>query len=246
MEQMLQMLAQSGSGPIADPSVEPSGEGEGFSLGGFFRELQIHIDTETIWQFIMNVSWIQAICAVAFGIVYFIYGWRVFKTLVVINCVLIGVFAGGYVGKLLGSSLWGGIMGAVICGVISWPFMKYAVSVLGGLAGAVLGAAVWQSVSLPESMTWSGALVGLIAGGFLAFASFKTSVMLFTSLQGTTCIVIGVLALLHDYPDLGLRLTDAVQNKVYFLPVMLLIPTFTGVLFQRYLLKHEESWVMPE
>ncbi|MCH9021273.1 MAG: hypothetical protein IID32_00730 [Planctomycetes bacterium] len=242
METIVQMLAQSGTEPV----VEPSGAEERFSASGFLRELRIDIDSDTIWQFIMNVSWIQAICAVAFGIVYFIYGWRVFKTLVVINCVLLGVLAGGYVGRLLGSSLWGGIIGAAICGVISWPFMKYSVSVLGGLAGAILGAALWHSVSLPDSMAWSGALVGLIAGGFLAFASFKTSVMLFTSLQGTTCMVIGVLALLYDYPDLGLRLTEAVQDRVYFLPAMLLIPTFAGVLFQRYLHKHEENWAMPE
>jgi len=246
METILQMLAQSGTEPVRGPVVEPSGAEEGFSPSGFFSELRIDMDTETIWQFIISVSWIQAICAVAFGIIYFIYGWRVFKTRGVIKCVLLGGFAGGYVGKLLGSSLWGGSMGAVICGVISWPFMKFSVSVLGGLAGAVLGAALWHSVSLPESMTWSGALVGLIAGGFLAFASFKTSVMFFTSLQGSTCMVIGVLALLHDYPDLGLRLTEAVQNRVYFLPAMLLIPTFVGVLFQRYLLKHEENWAMPE
>ena len=201
---------------------------------------------DSFWQFIVNISWLQAVFAVAFGIIYLVYGWRVFKVLVVINLAIIGLFLGKYVGALLGSPLWGAIVGTFILGVFSWSFMKYAVAVLGGIAGAILGAALWRTGGLPDHLLDDGALVGLIAGGFLAFSSFRMSIMFFTSLQGSAFVVIGALALLNDYPDLGFRVTSAVQNSAYILPLLVLIPTFGGILFQKYLLSNEESWAMPE
>jgi len=208
----------------------------------FFGDLQI----DPLWDFIVRTSWIQAVFAVAFGIIYLIYGWRVFKALVVINFVLLGILLGRFLGDKIGSSVWGAIMGATVLGAISWPFMKYAVSGLGAIAGAVLGAALWRTFSLPSHLIWSGALIGLISGGFLAFASFKMSIIFFTSLQGSAFMVIGVLALLHDYPDFGMQLSDLVRNKVYLLPLLLVCPTFAGILFQQYLLRHEDDWAMPE
>ena len=211
-------------------------------LPAFFGGLQI----DTLWDFIVKTSWIQAIFAVAFGIIYLIYGWRVFKALVVINFALLGVFLGRYLGGKIGSDIWGAIMGATIFGIVSWPFMKYAVSALGAVAGAVLGAALWRTFNLPTNLIWSGALVGLITGGFLAFSSFKMSIIFFTSLQGSAFIMIGALALLHDYPNFGTQLSDTIRSNVYLLPLLLVCPTFAGILFQQHLLRHEEDWAMPE
>ena len=212
------------------------------NLTSFFGNLPI----DALWGFIVRTSWIQAIFAVAFGIIYLIYGWRVFKALVVINFVILGIFIGRFLGEKIGSSIWGAIMGAMILGVVSWPFMKYAVAGLGAIAGTLLGAALWRTFGLPSHLIWSGALIGLISGGFLAFSSFKMSIIFFTSLQGSAFMVIGVLALLHDYPDFGMRLSDLIMSKVYLLPLLLVCPTFAGILFQQYLLRHEEDWAMPE
>lgn len=219
-----------------------SDSGTSNGLPGFFSGLQI----DTLWDFIVKISWMQAIFAVAFGIIYLIYGWRVFKALVVINMALLGVFIGKYLGEKIGSSIWGAIMGATILGVISWPFMKYAVSGLGAVAGAVVGAALWRTFGLPVDLLWSGALVGLIAGGFLAFSSFKMSIIFFTSLQGSAFLVIGVLALLHDYPNFGIQLSETIKSNIYLLPLLIVGPTFGGIIFQQYLLRHEEDWAMPE
>ncbi len=210
---------------------------------GLFGSLPI----STIWEYIVRISWLQAFFAVAFGAIYFIYGWRVFKMLVVINFTLIGIFVGKYLGTILeGSGLWGGIMGALILGAVSWPFMKYSVSALGGMAGAVIGAALWRSFGLPDHYLPAGALTGLVAGGLLAFSSFKMSIMLFTSLQGSAFLVIGILALLHDYPSFSMAISDAVLSREYLLPLMVVFPTLGGVVFQQYLLRHEEDWAMPD
>ena len=137
-------------------------------------------------------------------------------------------------------------MGALMFGAVSWPFMKYAVSALGAISGAVLGGALWRTIGFPPDLTWCGAMFGLVAGGFLAFSSFKMSIIFFTSLQGSAFLVIGVLALLHDYPNFGMRLSEAIASKVYLLPLTLVCPTFASIVFQQYLLRHEEEWTMPE
>lgn len=230
---IMQLLAQAAS----DAASANTG-----GASGLFNDLRI----DTLWEFIVRTSWIQAIFAVAFGVIYLVYGWRVFKALVVINFVLLGIFLGRFLGDKIGSSIWGAIMGATILGAISWPFMKYAVSGLGAVAGALLGAALWRTFGLPTHLLWSGATIGLISGGFMAFSSFKMSIIFFTSLQGSAFVVIGVLALLHDYPDFGLRLSDIILGKTYLLPALLIGPTFMGILFQQYLLRHEEDWAMPE
>ena len=233
MNLLLQILAQTGQSASGQEQEIPQ-----TFLG--------HLPIDNIWQFVLDISWLHAVGLMAFGIIYLVYGWRIFKALVVINCVILGMAVGIHVGGRLGSSLWGGIIGAILTGMISWPFMKYSVAVLGGLAGAMLGGAVWRIVGLPEPLIWCGALLGLITCGFLAFSSFKIAIMLFTSLQGSTFVVIGILALLSDYPNLGESLTNVVYNQIFFLPVLLIVPTISGVLFQRWLLRNDADWAMPE
>ncbi|KPK76133.1 MAG: hypothetical protein AMJ79_08110 [Phycisphaerae bacterium SM23_30] len=99
---------------------------------------------------------------------------------------------------------------------------------------------------MPETYLWCGALAGLIVGGLLVFSSFKISVLFFTSLQGSMFVVIGALALINDYPDLGVRLTDAVNGHVFILPLLVVLPTVMGMFFQQRLLKQEAHWAMPE
>jgi len=92
---------------------------------------------DEIWQFIIGVGWLQAVGMIAFGMIYLIYGWRIFKALVMINFAMIGLFGGVYLGRKLGSPLWGGIMGTTLLAFASMPFMKYSVAFLGACAGAV-------------------------------------------------------------------------------------------------------------
>lgn len=223
--------------------TEPAAEGTTNEIPATFLG---RFPMDDIWGFIANVSWLEATVFVAFGAIYLAYGWRIFKALVVINYAAIGLCLGIYLGDKLGSGLWGGIIGAFTLGTACYPFMKFAISLLGAMAGGVLGAALWRIMTLPDPLIWAGALAGLVAGGLLAFSSFKTSIMLFTSLQGSTFIVVGMLALLSDYPQLDRHLTNAVYAHVFLLPALLVIPTVSGIFFQAKLLKLESDWAMPE
>ena len=137
-------------------------------------------------------------------------------------------------------------MGTLLVGGASFFLMKYGVAVLGALAGAVLGGALWRSLTLPDELIWCGALSGFIAGGFMAFSSYRVSIMLFSSLQGAMALAVGTLALLNDYPELGDRLAQAIYGNAVLLPLCVLVPTATGMLCQRKLVKGEANWAMPE
>lgn len=242
MSTILQILAKSTPPPVLGPDGMPLQQGSEPPPESFFWDIPI----DDIWRFIDSLNWLHAVMILATGIIYLIYGWRLFRALITMNFAIGGLIIGMLIGRKLGSPLWGGIIGTIIIGVVSYPFMKYAVSVLGGLAGAVLGAALWRTVTLPDNLIWCGALAGLVAGGFLAFSSLRASIMVFSSLQGAVCIVVGVLALLSDYPELGQHVAGAVYSKAFLLPLMLLVPTAMGIFFQQKLLKVENKWEMPE
>ena len=200
---------------------------------------------QEIWKFILDMRWPEAVVLIAFGMIYLIYGWRIFKALVVINFAIFGLAGGILIGKQLGSTLWAGLLGTALFGTISLPFLKYSVSVLGAGAGGVLGALLWRTAGLPEGLIWCGGMGGLIAGGFMAFSSFKVSIMLFSSLQGAMLVIVGVLSLFSALPQLTVQLTQAVYNHVALLPCLIMIPTMAGIYFQQRLIKMEAKWAIP-
>jgi len=238
------LLAQSAQ-PV-NPPVGPDGNPITLPPQEIPQTFHSRLPIDDFWQTISSISWMQALVCVAFAAIYLIYGWRVFKVLVVINCAIIGLIVGRLIGPRIGSPLWGGIVGASLMIFLSWPFMKYCVSALGAMAGAILGAAAWRASMLPDPLIWCGALAGLIAGGFMAFSSFKTSIIMFTSLQGAVFLTIGGLALLNDYPDLSNYLAQFVYQRASFLPALVIVPTILGIFFQNRLIKQESHWAMPE
>lgn len=238
MNNLMLMLAESESLAVPTTTNAPDQNIPATFLG--------RLPIDEMWQFVSKISWLEAVVFVAFGIIYLIYGWRVFKALVVINFAVLGMYSGIFLGAKLGSAIWGGIIGTAFLGASSLPFMKYSISVMGALAGTILCGAFWRIIGLPDALIWCGALTGLIAGGLLVFSSFKISIMLFTSLQGSMFIVIGVLALLSGYPNLSEHLTYAIYSYVFFLPTLVVVPTISGMIFQQRLLKQEADWAMPE
>ena len=107
---------------------------------------------------------------------------------------MLGLFAGMRVGEMMSSTdsvLWGGIIGLVVLAVLSIPLMRWAVSILGAVAGGIITSGLWYACGLPEQYLWAGAIIGIVAGGMISFIVFRISVMLFTSLGGAMLIIVG-------------------------------------------------------
>jgi hypothetical protein len=204
------------------------------------------VPIDLIWNQIASLSWFHAIIAISFGIVYLLYGWRIFKVLAVICFGMIGLFGGMYFGERVDNALWGGIIGLIVLAIVSIPLMKWSICILGALAGGTLTAAVWYAFELPQLYMWAGGAVGLVAGGMISFIIFKIAVMLFTSLGGSITMMAGVLALLHQFQAISDPNTTAIYDYVHlqswFLPVVLILPTVIGVYTQNRLIKSADKW----
>jgi hypothetical protein len=168
------------------------------------------------------------------GIVYLLFGYQIFKVLVLVNAAVVGAYFGAYLGKDGDAAM----IAAVLCGVsaaaIAWPAMKYAVAIMGGIFGALLGASIWRGVNLDPELVWAGALVGLIGFGMLSFVLFRGSVMMYTSLQGAFMMVFGILGLIYQYSDAAREVSHHLRIEPVLLPAAVFIPALVGLIFQQH------------
>ena len=201
-----------------------------------------------VWEQINALTWLQALIALSFGAVYLLYGWRIFKVLAVVSFAMMGLFGGIKVGEMLGSALWGGIVGLVLLGAVSIPLMRWAVSMLGAVAGGIITSGIWYACDLPQQYIWAGAVIGIIAGGMISFIVFKISVMLFTSMGGGILILIAMLSLLQQYEKNLANPTNyvssLVNNHQWFMPVVLILITVIGMIVQNKLVKGSSEWAL--
>ncbi len=201
-----------------------------------------------MWEQITILTWPQAVLAISFGVIYLMYGWRIFKALTVISFALLGLYAGMWVGAQFDRVLLGSLVGLTVLTILSVPLMKWAVCILGAVAGGILTAGIWYAFKLPEQFVWAGALVGFVTGGMSAFVVFRVSVMLFTSLGGGGLIIMGVLALVWQYEGLQQpptnRLSDIYFNNNWFIPALLIGATLFGMLLQWRFVKTSKNWTV--
>jgi hypothetical protein len=204
------------------------------------------IPLNQIWEQIIAMSWLQAVIAISFGMVYMFYGWRIFKVLVVICFGLVGMFAGINIGQRFDSQIAGAIAGLILLAAISIPMMRWAVSLLGAITGGILAGGLWYAFELPGKYLPAGAGIGLVAGGMISFIVFRIAVMLFTSFGGGALIVGGLVALLNQYesmrePPTG-QIKDLFMNHNWFLPALLLATTVIGIIIQNRFIKDSQGW----
>lgn len=191
---------------------------------------------------------LQSAILLACGLVYLLYGWKVFKILVIVNAAIIGGFVGAMLGAAHAQSgggpaiqwAWvGGVGGAALLAVAAWPLMKYAVSLMGGLAGSLLGYGCWRYIAELAGSgadvhrhAWAGALIGLVTLGLLAFIIFRLTVMIFTSFQGSLLTVSGILGVLMQFDSPKTYLVKALDGNILALPLLLIVPALIGLAFQ--------------
>lgn len=207
----------------------------------------VHLDAlNFVWQQITDLSWLHAVIAISVGIVYMLYGWRIFRILVVISFGLLGMALGIYAGRNFGSPIGGALVGLVAMAMVSIPLMKWCVALLGAVAGGIVTGGLWYAFGLPLDYIWAGTIIGIVAGGLISFILLKISVMLFTSLGGSVIMMVGILALLHLYetgqnPSTG-HVQDYVFGHRWFLPVVFIIPAIVGIFFQNRFIKESREW----
>lgn len=167
------------------------------------------------------------------GFVYLLFGIYIFRGLVVLNAAFIGALFGAIIGERAGSTLAGALVGAFLCGAVSWPLMRYAVAIMGGLYGLLLGASIWRAFGLEPAFAWAGGLTGLVGLGMLTFIIFRGSIMMFMSLQGSVMLIFGLLGLIYKYQSVAPVISEHMLSNPMIMPMLILIPTVLGVIYQQ-------------
>ena len=202
------------------------------------------VPIEEIWAHITSLSLPEALTFISFGTVCLFYGWRVFKILVVISSALFGLLMGIVISDKIGggSNPLLGVLLSIVMAIVSVPLMRWAVGILGAVAGGIVTAGLWYACRLPEQYIWAGGLTGVVAGGMISFIIFKIAVMLFSSLGGSALVVTGTLALLHLYPQTSPQIQQLFFDTKWFLPTVLIVPTAMGVYLQSKFVKGSADW----
>lgn len=196
-------------------------------------------------QLVHSLQALSVVWSVVFlivGLLCLLNGYKYYRVATIIMAFLIGAFAGYWLGqKIQAPFIVAGCLG-ILLAVAAFPMMKYAVALLGGLAGAFLGANLWSGFAhalnhgahthIPDQAFWIGALVGLIVCGMLAFVVFKLSIVLFTSVSGATLAVFGALALLLSFKPWEASVAQGITASQLVVPLLVVVPAAIGLIIQ--------------
>ena len=172
---------------------------------------------------------------VPLGVVSLLYGFRIFKGVVVVYS-SVGGAAGGWwlVTEGLGRPdlWWAGLLGgAVLMAALAWPLVKVFVGVYGAVAGGLAGYAVTQAVGDQRTIL-IGVGIGVLLGAVLAAVVFRLMVILMTSVLGAHMAVIGVVAMLYHVDRVAAPLRESFGERTYLLPLVVAVPALVGVIYQ--------------
>ena len=209
------------------------------SVAAIFSRPDTLAHPESLMESLETMAMGWSIAFVILGLICLFQGYRFYRPVTVTLAVAIGAFAGYAIGETIDAPyIVAGCLAALL-GVGCYREMKYAVPVMGGLAGAFVGANLWSSLHLVAGVHtvaaqqyWIGALIGLIMGGMLAFILFKVSVEMFTSVCGATLAVLGSVALLLRIETFSPTVWDSLAAHSVILPLMVLVPTLIGFILQ--------------
>jgi hypothetical protein len=185
------------------------------------------------------LTWAQSMGAltaamlVLAGVVYLLFGVYAYRALVTINAAVLGAYVGALVGEKAGNPTAGAMVGGFAAAAITWPLMKYAVAVMGGVFGLLLGASVWRACGLQPNYAWSGGLTGMVLFCKLSFLLIRGSVMMYKSLQGSVMLVFGLIGLIYKYQELAPRVSESLSQRQFLLPLFIFIPATLGLIWQQ-------------
>ena len=171
-----------------------------------------------------------ALCII--GALLMIFGFKAYRWIVLLNFVALGYYLGNLLGQRGQIGLVGAIAGALLMGAAALPLMKYGVALCGGLVGAVIGMVIWAYCEQPLDMAWAGGLVGLAVLGMLSFIWFKTTVILFTCVEGAAMLVLGTSALLIRFTPWSTQVDWSLAHRPVLLPLLVTCTAILGLFWQ--------------
>lgn len=207
------------------------------------QRLDILSHPETLLDTLQQLHVVWAGIFVITGILSVLNGYRWHKWIVIIVAFVAGMGFGHAITQSVESRLVISACMGVLAAVIAWPMMKYAIAVCGGLAGAFVGAHIWTALDYPADMYHSGALLGLVVFGMLAFILYRVVIIAMTCIAGASILTLGIVAgMMHIEPWQESLREDFMANPI-LLPMLALVAAVVGFVVQQHsqLSKKEEA-----
>src|SRR5271155_1252674 len=123
-------------------------------------------DLVTWWQTLGPAT---SALLLAAGLIFLLWGFPVFKYLMMLNAGIIGAYLGASVGHKMDTVIAGALIGGFICAAITWPLARWAVAITGAGIGMFVGSSIWRMSGQQIDFDWAGGLIGLVFCGMLSF-----------------------------------------------------------------------------
>jgi hypothetical protein len=186
------------------------------------------------------IAWCQhmspgvAFILLAGGFLFLSYGQQAHRLLMSINCMLIGAWIGGMLGKRGEAILPGIVLGGFVGLVAAWPLIRHSIMLLAAVVGFTVGSSLWRTFpELVPEYSWAGGGMGLIFLFMLSFITTRWTIILATGIQGSAMLIFGMLGLLYKYEVLVPRLDALLNMNHYVLPLAVLVPAILGWIYQQ-------------
>ena len=153
------------------------------------------------WAALRDVHPVEAAVLVIIGVAFLLYGFRIYKVLVIIAYAIVGVFLGAVVASGLNfNPLVGMIGGAILLGLLAWPLYLVGWGLLGGAVMACSAVMVTQHFTPSPIYQGIAAAAAGVLGIVLTIMLMRTLVIIITSVVGAFLLVEGVLRLILLFP----------------------------------------------
>lgn len=187
-----------------------------------------------LWDGFYALSPLEAgLLLVPMGLVFLLFGFKLYKLLVSLVFAGIGAGLGGALAACVGwSAILGMVAGALVLGLLAWPLHRIA---WGFLGGAILGGAAVLLLSARSQDPILLAIVATVifAGGFiLTLLLMRPLIILVTAILGAAVLVQAILRLSLLAPSFGDPVASMLQAKPYLLAILVAIPAALGFLLQ--------------
>jgi len=166
------------------------------------------------------------------GVLTVFFGFRWHRWIVLLTAFIVGMAIGTALTAAVETELIVAVCVGVLCAVVAWPAMKYAVTLCGALVGAFIGAHVWSATGQPIDTLWAGATTGFIVFGLLSFLTHRMIIVTMTCVAGAFVLIMGLITLLVHVPAWQTALRDTFAANTLLIPLFVLTATVIGIVAQ--------------
>jgi len=181
-------------------------------------------------------GWLVAtsIISVLAGLAFLVWGFRLYRWLVVLLFVVIGIAVGIEAAHYFGFSQSIGIVaGAVVLGVLAWPLHRAGWGMVGGIVFTLVfaGFAAYSGIEGRLELILI-AVVAFVAGAAVTMLLMKPLIIVITSLVGASVLTEGTVALTMLWPSVGAAVIRVMETRPYILMIVALVLAAVGSAMQ--------------